>query len=217
MQVLKADTQVVIILGPAVDKSDGVTLESGLVTAMDTTTTGIRISKNGAAWADRAATVVATVYDEGWYRVTLKSGDVDTEGTLDVMYEDATTCLPLFARFQVVNANVYDSLYAAATTDYLQVDTFQLGGVTQSATDLKDFADAGYDPATNKVQGVVLVDTVTTYTGNTPQTSRPHSGYCGYTYSGRVQCKNIISRRLFRPCNRCSGKCHIMRHLHNQY
>lgn len=42
--------------------------------------------------------------------------------------------------------------------------------VAQSVTDLKDFADAGYDPATDKVQGVVLVDTLTTYTGNTPQT-----------------------------------------------
>lgn len=45
-----------------------------------------------------------------------------------------------------------------------------LGGSVQSATDLKDFADDGYDPSTNKVQGVVLTDTVTTYTGNTPQT-----------------------------------------------
>ena len=42
--------------------------------------------------------------------------------------------------------------------------------VAQSATDLKDFADDGYDPVTDKVQGVVLTDTVTTYTGNTPQT-----------------------------------------------
>jgi len=40
----------------------------------------------------------------------------------------------------------------------------QIGGVAQSATDLKDFADAGYDPATSKVQGVVLVDTTTTNT-----------------------------------------------------
>jgi len=31
----------------------------------------------------------------------------------------------------------------------------------QSVTDLKHFADAGYDPATSKVQGVVLVDTTT--------------------------------------------------------
>jgi len=43
-------------------------------------------------------------------------------------------------------------------------DMIQLGSAAQSATDLKDFADAGYDPATNKVQGVVLVDTVTTNT-----------------------------------------------------
>ncbi len=50
------------------------------------------------------------------------------------------------------------------------VNVTQLGGDTQSLTDLKDFADAGYDPATNKVQGVVLVDTLTTYTGNTVQT-----------------------------------------------
>lgn len=49
-------------------------------------------------------------------------------------------------------------------------DLRQMGGGAQSATDLKDFADDGYDPSTNKVQGVVLTDTVTTYTGNTPQT-----------------------------------------------
>lgn len=40
----------------------------------------------------------------------------------------------------------------------------QIGGDAQSATDLKDFADAGYDPSTNKVQGVVLTDTATTLT-----------------------------------------------------
>ena len=44
----------------------------------------------------------------------------------------------------------------------LDVNAKALGGTVQSATDLKDFADAGYDPATNKVQGVVLVDTTTT-------------------------------------------------------
>lgn len=38
----------------------------------------------------------------------------------------------------------------------------QISDDAQSATDLKDFADDGYDPGTNKVQGVVLVDTTTT-------------------------------------------------------
>lgn len=54
--------------------------------------------------------------------------------------------------------------------DVLDVSVTELGGDAQSATDLKDFADDGYDPSTNKVQGVVLVDTLTTYTGNTVQT-----------------------------------------------
>lgn len=54
---------------------------------------------------------------------------------------------------------------------------------TQSAADLKDFADAGYDPATNKVQGVVLVDTLTTYTDNTPQTGDSYARI-GATGSG---------------------------------
>ena len=45
-----------------------------------------------------------------------------------------------------------------------EVDLTHLGGVVQSAIDLKDFADAGYDPATNKITGCVLTDTVTANT-----------------------------------------------------
>ena len=44
------------------------------------------------------------------------------------------------------------------------VNVTQIGGTAQSATDLKDFADTGYDPTTHKVQGVVLTDTCTTNT-----------------------------------------------------
>jgi hypothetical protein len=51
-----------------------------------------------------------------------------------------------------------------------EVDMTHMAGGTQTVTDLKDFADAGYDPATNKVQGVVLVDTTTT---NTDMVSEP--------------------------------------------
>lgn len=48
--------------------------------------------------------------------------------------------------------------------DVLDVSLTEIGGDAQSATDLKDFADAGYDPGTNKVEGVKLVDTTTTNT-----------------------------------------------------
>jgi len=50
---------------------------------------------------------------------------------------------------------------SVATQD---VNVTYLGGAAQSATDLKDFTDSGYDPATHKVQGVVLCDTTTTNT-----------------------------------------------------
>lgn len=55
----------------------------------------------------------------------------------------------------------------ATTTYEIQAADSSLGTIQndpQSVTDLKDFSDAGYDPATNKVQGVVLVDTTTTNT-----------------------------------------------------
>ncbi len=55
-------------------------------------------------------------------------------------------------------------LPAALVGGRMDSDLGSIGGVVQSATDLKDFADAGYDPATNKVQGVVLVDTTTANT-----------------------------------------------------
>ncbi|HUX01813.1 MAG TPA: hypothetical protein VMY35_12630, partial [Phycisphaerae bacterium] len=41
-----------------------------------------------------------------------------------------------------------------------RTDPGALGGSVQSLADLKDFADVGYDPVTNKVQGVVLVDSL---------------------------------------------------------
>jgi hypothetical protein len=71
-----------------------------------------------------------------------------------------------------VNGDIQGNLSGSvnSVTTEVTADVTKIGGDAQSATDLKDFVDSGYDPATNKVQGVVLTDTVTTYTGNTPQT-----------------------------------------------
>ncbi len=52
-----------------------------------------------------------------------------------------------------------------------EVDVTKIGGGAQSATDLKDFADAGYDPSVNKVEGVKLTDTCTTNTDMVTVTS----------------------------------------------
>lgn len=164
MRYLKQSTSVDVGIGPFLDESDGKTAE----TTLTITQPDVRLKKNNGNWAQKAAAQTLSHEENGWYEVTLDTTDTDTIGILLVAVHESGA-LPVWMEFHVLAANVYDSLFGAAT-DKLQVDLVEMVGVSQSATDLKDFADDGYDPATNKVQGVVLVDTLTTYTGNTPQT-----------------------------------------------
>lgn len=133
------------------DSTDHVTGKTGL-------TLTITASKAGAAFASISPSV--TERGNGWYSLALTTSHTDTLGDFALHITssgaDPTDCLAQ------VRANILG--------DTLPSNVTQLGGSTQSATDLKDFADDGYDPSTNKVQGVVLVDTLTTYTNNTPQT-----------------------------------------------
>ncbi len=110
---LKQSTAVVIPFGPFVSQSDGVTLVTTLVSAIDHASTGIKLSKNGGALTIRHATVTASTYDAyGNYLVTLDTTDTNTLGTLRVQFADATTNLPVWQDFHVVTATVYNSLIA---------------------------------------------------------------------------------------------------------
>lgn len=157
VQILRQSTAVTVKLGPFVDATDGVTEETGLTISQ----ADVRLSKNGGNIAQKNEATSATHDELGYYDVDLDATDTGTLGRLRVAVHESGA-LPVWRDFLVVPAVTYDALVAG--TDYLTVDMLQLGGDTQSATDLKDFADAGYDPATNKVQGVVTVDTTTTNT-----------------------------------------------------
>jgi len=82
--------------------------------------------------------------------------------------------------------NVTKWLGTAAATPTVagvpEVDLTYISGDSQSMIDLKDFADAGYNPATDKVAGVVLADTVTTLTGHTAQTGDSYAIVSSGTY-----------------------------------
>lgn len=113
---LKQSTAVVVPLGPFVDKGDAVTLKTTLVSALDNASTGIMLSKNGGTLTVRHATVTATTYDSrGCYKVTLDTTDTSTLGRMRVMYEDATTCLPVWLDCMVVTANTWDTLVGGTT------------------------------------------------------------------------------------------------------
>jgi hypothetical protein len=176
-----------VVLGPAVAVGDGFTP----ITTLDISTSDEAeaiLHDNGTVVDISAYTWAAITTADGYYHLTLQSGISGTVGHLTIVVNDDSLCLPLRADFTVLEEAVYDAMYAASAAGPLQATTAgrtldiqatgevdanltMMGGVTQSATDLKDFADEGYDPATNKVQGVVLVDTLTTYTGNTVQTA----------------------------------------------
>ena len=156
MSWLKQSTAITVKMGPALDNADGDTEETGLTIAQ----ADIRLTKNGGAYAQSNNAAGATHDEKGNYGIPLDTTDTDTLGTLRVHIHVAGA-LAFWDDFMVVPANVWDSFFAS---DKLQVDLNQIGGDAQSATDLKDFADAGYDPATNKVEGVKLVDTTTTNT-----------------------------------------------------
>jgi len=186
MTLLKQSTAATIKLGPFVDSTDGVTPE----TALTISQADIRLSKNGGAFAQSNNVAGATHDENGWYGVPLDTTDTATLGRLQVaVYESGA--LPCFAEFMVVPANVYDSLIAGS--DVLTADVTQVSGDAQSATDLKDFADAGYDPATNKVQGVVLTDTCTTNTDMRGTDSAALASVCTEGRLAELDAANLIT------------------------
>jgi len=173
MRWLRESTAINMRIGPFLDATDGVTEEVGLTPAT-------RIAKHGASFVAGPS----GVHDEdGWYSVSFTTSHTNTQGSLVLKSQDPATHLPVWHEFMVIPATTYDSLIDESDrlrTDVTQwlgttvstptvagvpeVDVTHMEGGTQTVTDLKDFADAGYDPATNKVQGVVLVDTTTANT-----------------------------------------------------
>jgi len=92
----------------------------------------------------------------GTYELHFHNDLFTTADWVTITLGGAANMAPLLIEIQLTGQNL--------NTAVPDVNAAQLGGAAQSATDLKDFADTGYDPTTHKVAGVVLVDTSTTNT-----------------------------------------------------
>jgi hypothetical protein len=109
------------------------------------------VSKDGGAFSD-CTSEATEIGSSGMYYLDLTNTEMNAD-TVAIIIQTSTSgakTTPIV-------------LYPEEAGD-IRVNVTQLGSSTQSATDLKDFADDGYDPSTDKVQGVVLVDTTTTNT-----------------------------------------------------
>ena len=147
MQYIKQSTAATLKIGPFVDDTDGKTPE----TALDIAQADVRLSKNGGNMAQKTEATSCTHDELGVYGCPIDATDSATLGRLQLFVVE-TGALPVWHDFMVVPANIYDSMFS---TDKLEVDLLQMGGVAQSATDLKDFADTGYDPSVHKTQAQV--------------------------------------------------------------
>jgi hypothetical protein len=127
MTFLRQSTAKTVSFGPFVNKTDGTTFLAGLVSSLDNGTTGIKLSKNGAALTIRHASVTASTYDTfGNYRVTIDTTDTNTLGTMKMQYGDTAVCLTVWDDFTILPSNVYDSLILGG--GYLKTDIRWIAG-----------------------------------------------------------------------------------------
>ncbi len=134
---------------------------------------------------------------DGEYRLDLPDAAFAT-GTQHVDVGGTVTGMVVIGgRVRLVDYDPEDAV--ALGLSLMPANVTQLGGVAQSLTDLKDFADEGYDPATNKVQGVVLVDTLTTYTGNTLQTADHTATIADIPTVAEFNARTLVAASYFDP------------------
>lgn len=148
MFVTRQSTARTILVGPVLDSTGAA--------KTDEVVGSIKITKNGTVGAaDGSATL--THDHAGKYKLALTANDCDTVGVLEISLNSGTNDMPVKA-CNVIETAIWDALFADGATGLLPANMTQISGDTQSATDLKDFADAGYDPATNKLTGAVELD-----------------------------------------------------------
>ena len=115
--IIRQSTAAVVRVGPAVNSTDGVTPTTTLALAAADQAEVLKAA--GAATVDiSGGTMAAVAGADGWYDLTLTAAYTNTIGDLSIIIQDASLCLPVFAKFQVVEETVYDALYAAGAVGY---------------------------------------------------------------------------------------------------
>jgi hypothetical protein len=133
VRYLKQSTAVTITTGPLIGVASGITPVTAC-TVGDITCGAIKGSTNGALALTAAAGNNDFVHIvSGYWSLELTVANTDTLGHLRVHFRDDDVILPFFEDFQVVTANVYDTLFS---TDKLDCSLVQVLGtaVTESAT-----------------------------------------------------------------------------------
>jgi len=125
---LRQSTSQAVMIGPFLDKTDGVTEE----TALSMTGVNVQTSEDGAAFANMTTADTVTHDSDGWYVLTLSTGVTSSLGILVVKVMDPATHLPVWHSFLVIPANEYDSFVLG--TDALDVEVASMAANVLTAT-----------------------------------------------------------------------------------
>ena len=149
---LKADKGTHIIIGPVVAFDDGVTPVTTLSLGSADSAEMMKHNSDSASAVSISEFTFASITNaKGMYSMTLVTNFIDTEGRMTIFIADADLIVPMRINFEVVNANVYDSLFAPATTDYLQTDAKQICGSAATTQIGKWVANEEYDNDGNAI------------------------------------------------------------------
>jgi hypothetical protein len=135
MPFLRQSTAQVIRFGPCLDITDGVTEEVSLTLVQG----DMRLSKDGAAFAQKGTAGNATHDSDGWYSTTLSTADTNTVGELRLNVHQPANMLPLWDRWWVIEEAIYDAFFGAGALGFL------LPTVAGRSLDVTAAGEAGLD------------------------------------------------------------------------
>jgi len=145
MRFLRKNTAVIITVGPFYDKTDGVTIENALTITNERITltadtddgaapTLILDNITGATAATANDLNYITGGDAGLMQMELAAADVNRLGRMFLSITDAANHVPVFHEFMVLNAALYDALFATTGGAIPNVAAEAAGGLYTRGT-----------------------------------------------------------------------------------
>jgi hypothetical protein len=125
MRFLRNNTAVIITVGPFYDKTDGVTIETGLTITNERITltadtdagsapTNILDNVTGATSGTSNDLNYITGNDAGMMQLELSASDTNRLGRMMLSITDAANHVPVFHEFMVMPALIYDTFFASS-------------------------------------------------------------------------------------------------------
>ena len=143
MQELRANTQIILAVGPFVAVGDGFTPVTGV--SLSTTDEAQLIKHNTTAGISISGNTFAVLNSDavdGYMNLTATTTDTNTEGLLLVVIQDDSLILPFKAEYMVLSEAAYDSKYLSKDVGFMDVNIRTIGRADAQETEADNLEGA---------------------------------------------------------------------------